>query len=216
MTPLKHQLIRFLTVLRLAARRAAERCGYRAHDMTPPNDTPDGIAAAHPGASARPHATLAQPNTWVVLLVAGIATVVLSGVMLSPWAIVTAFPPAIAKSPEELIAEKLAEKGIAFDAESFQRGQALYMGTCVACHMPDGGPREGLGKDMVHSPFTAGITDKQFLTFLKVGRDPGDPLNTSGVGMPAKGGNPALMDKQLTDIISYIRGLQVKEGVDFE
>lgn len=184
--------------------------------MTTPSDIPDSATTTPTDVGHTPAVASAQPSSWLILLIVATATVVLTGAMLSPWAVVTAFPPPVAKSPEELIAEKLAAKGIAFDAESFERGRVFYMETCVACHMPDGGPRDGLGKDMVHSPFTAGLSDKELLTFLKVGRDPGDPLNTSGVGMPAKGGNPALMDKQLTDIVAYIRGLQVKEGIEFE
>jgi disulfide bond formation protein DsbB len=46
------------------------------------------------------------------------------------------------------------------------------------------------------------------LTFIKTGRPSGDPLNTTGVDMPPKGGNPALSDEQILDIVAYIRTLQ--------
>jgi len=41
-----------------------------------------------------------------------------------------------------------------------------------------------------------------------VGRDPSDPLNTTGIGMPSKGGNPSLSDEDLQDVVSYIRSIQ--------
>ena len=79
--------------------------------------------------------------------------------------------------------------------------------TCAACHGPAGEGIEGLGKDMTTSEFIAGNTDDELVAFIKVGRDPSDPLNTTGVGMPASGGNPALSDEDLFDIVAYIRTL---------
>jgi mono/diheme cytochrome c family protein len=87
------------------------------------------------------------------------------------------------------------------------RGQQLYASTCSACHGPNGEGVQGLGKDMRHSEFIAGLSDAELLTFLKVGRDMSDPLNTTGVAMPPKGGNPALNDEQLTDIIAFMRSI---------
>jgi disulfide bond formation protein DsbB len=80
--------------------------------------------------------------------------------------------------------------------------------TCAGCHGPEGKGIEGLGKDMTSSEFIAGQTDEQLLAFIKVGRPASDPLNTVGVDMPPKGGNPALTDAQLLDIIAYIRSIQ--------
>ncbi len=88
-------------------------------------------------------------------------------------------------------------------------GQKLFASTCAACHGPTGeGIQGGLGKDMTSSQFIAGKTDDELVSFIKVGRDPSDPLNTTGVGMPAKGGNPALKDKDLFDIVAHIRTIQ--------
>jgi disulfide bond formation protein DsbB len=84
-------------------------------------------------------------------------------------------------------------------------GQKLYIQTCSACHGPTGEGMPGLGKDMTQSEFIAGQTDDKLLAFIKVGRDPSDPLNTTGVAMPPKGGNPALGDEDLRSIIAYIR-----------
>jgi disulfide bond formation protein DsbB len=81
------------------------------------------------------------------------------------------------------------------------------MGTCAACHGPTGEGVKGLGKDMTHSEFIAGLSDAELLEFIKKGRPIDDPLNTTGVMMPPKGGNPTLSDAQLTDIIAFIRSI---------
>ncbi len=84
-------------------------------------------------------------------------------------------------------------------------GQKLFTQTCSACHGPAGEGMPGLGKDMTSSEFIADKSDDALLAFIKVGRDPSDPLNTTGVAMPPKGGNPALDDEDLQHIIAYIR-----------
>jgi disulfide bond formation protein DsbB len=43
---------------------------------------------------------------------------------------------------------------------------------------------------------------------LKKGRPASDPANTTKVDMPPKGGNPALTDQDLADIVTYVRSLQ--------
>ncbi len=87
------------------------------------------------------------------------------------------------------------------------KGQELFT-SCSACHGPSGEGVPGLGKDMTHSEFIAGKTDDELVEFIKVGRDASDPLNTTGVAMPPKGGNPALSDEDLYDIVAYVRSLQ--------
>jgi disulfide bond formation protein DsbB len=87
-------------------------------------------------------------------------------------------------------------------------GKELFAGTCSACHGPTGEGVPGLGKDMTTSEFIAGKTDAELIAFIKQGRDPSDPLNTTGVAMPPKGGNPALSDQDLTNIVAFIRTLQ--------
>jgi mono/diheme cytochrome c family protein len=84
-------------------------------------------------------------------------------------------------------------------------GQKLFAGTCSACHGPAGEGLPGLGKDMTTSEFIAGKSDDELVAFIKVGRDPSDPLNTTGVAMPPKGGNPALNDEDLYHLVAYIR-----------
>ena len=87
------------------------------------------------------------------------------------------------------------------------KGQTLFAGTCSACHGPDATGVTGLGKNLTTSAFVAAQTDAQLLAFVKTGRPVDDPANTTGVAMPPRGGNPALTDQDLADIISYVRTL---------
>ena len=112
-------------------------------------------------------------------------------------------PPAAAQAP----APTATPAAPAGDAEA---GKALFATTCAACHGPEGKGVQGLGKDMTTSTFIAGLSDQELMDFVKVGRAPGDPLNTTGVLMPPKGGNPALNDAQLADIIAFIRTIHVQ------
>lgn len=89
-------------------------------------------------------------------------------------------------------------------------GEKAFAGTCSACHGPKGEGIQGLGKDMTASEFIAGKSDDELVAFIKVGRDPSDPLNTTGVAMPPKGGNPALGDNDLYNIIAFIRTIHKK------
>ena len=87
-------------------------------------------------------------------------------------------------------------------------GEEQYSQICIACHGPGGEGIEGLGKPFTTSEFLRENSDQEMLDFIKVGRPSGDPANTTGVDMPPKGGNPALTDEQILDIIAYIRTLQ--------
>jgi len=87
-------------------------------------------------------------------------------------------------------------------------GETLFVQSCSSCHGPAGEGIAGLGKDMTTSTFIQGMSEEEFLTFVKTGRPATHPDNTTSVDMPPKGGNPALSDEQLVDIIAYIRTLQ--------
>lgn len=87
-------------------------------------------------------------------------------------------------------------------------GEAAYQSSCSACHGPDARGISGLGKDLVDSQFVHDLSDQELLEFVKVGRPVNDPANTTGVDMPPKGGNPALSDDQILDIIAYLRTLE--------
>ncbi len=87
-------------------------------------------------------------------------------------------------------------------------GKEQFDMICFACHGPGGEGIEGLGKPFTTSEFLRERSDEEMVAFIKVGRPSGDPLNTTGIDMPPKGGNPALTDDQILDIIAYVRTLQ--------
>jgi cytochrome c oxidase subunit 3 len=85
------------------------------------------------------------------------------------------------------------------------KGRELWMATCRSCHGAAGGGILRQGKDIRGSEFIAGRTDQELLAFIKVGRMPFDPENTTGIQMPPRGGKPLLTDNDLLDIIAYVR-----------
>ena len=91
---------------------------------------------------------------------------------------------------------------VAGDAEA---GAQLFVQSCSACHGEDAKGLPSLGKDLTTSTFVASQSNEELLQFVKTGRPMGDPENTTGVDMPPKGGNPALTDQQILDIIAHIR-----------
>jgi len=87
-------------------------------------------------------------------------------------------------------------------------GQAKYMSVCIACHGEHGEARPGLGKDLRESEFLDGLTDAEAVKFLMQGRGPSDALNTTGVQMPPKGGDPSLSSDDLANIVAFLRSLK--------
>lgn len=87
-------------------------------------------------------------------------------------------------------------------------GKVKYETTCVACHGPDAKGVTGLGKNLTASDFLDHLSDAEAALFLSKGRPASDPLNTTKVDMPPKGGNPALNDQDLVDIVAYLRTLR--------
>lgn len=88
------------------------------------------------------------------------------------------------------------------------KGKTLFAGTCASCHGPDAKGLPNLGKDLTTSAFAKGLSDEDLLKFILKGRPASDPANTTGVDMPPRGGNPALKDADLKDIIAYVRTLE--------
>ena len=86
-------------------------------------------------------------------------------------------------------------------------GEEVYASSCASCHGSDGFGVEGLGKDLHNNEFVAGLTDEEFVEFLKEGRKANDPANETGVDMPPKGGNPSLSDQDLYDVAAFVRTL---------
>jgi len=66
------------------------------------------------------------------------------------------------------------------------RGKRIAYETCASCHGQDLQGMPNNGKSLITSEFVAQKSDKDLLAFLKVGRQPFDPLNTTGVAMPPR------------------------------
>lgn len=101
----------------------------------------------------------------------------------------------------------------ALDPHMVTAGENTFQSVCAACHGFNANGIPGLGKPLIGSTFVNGLSDDELLAFLNVGRDVTDPLNTTGVMMPAKGGNPNLSDDNLREIIAYIRSLNQDQPV---
>lgn len=87
-------------------------------------------------------------------------------------------------------------------------GKEAFSKTCVSCHGPNAEGMPNLGKDLTTSEFVRSKTNQELVEFFKVGRTANDPLNTTGVDMPPKGGNPALTDIDLLNIAAFVHSIQ--------
>lgn len=117
-------------------------------------------------------------------------------------------PAAVAADlPTNTPAAQAAAPAQAAPQGNAENGKQLFLTSCSACHGPEGKGVKGLGKDMTGSEFIAKLSDDELLAFINTGRSVGDPLNTTGVTMPPKGGNPALTDEQIRDIIAFMRSI---------
>jgi disulfide bond formation protein DsbB len=92
--------------------------------------------------------------------------------------------------------------------EQIAAGEKVFMSTCATCHGKDANGLPKLGKGLRLNEFVRANDDAAMLAFVQRGRPAADPLNTTGVDMPPRGGNPALTDTDLQAVIAYVRTLQ--------
>lgn len=132
---------------------------------------------------------------------------------LAPTATATPLPAPTNTVAAAVEAEESADTSTSssYDPALVAQGQTLYI-TCSGCHGPDALGIPNLGKDLVNSEFVHSLSDQDLLTFIKTGRPIWDPLNTTGVDMPPRGGNPMLTDDDLLAIIAYLRSLSAESG----
>lgn len=105
-----------------------------------------------------------------------------------------------------------SETAAAPAAPSAEHGKQLFATACATCHGPQGQGLPHLGKDLQTSQFAAGLSDSKLADFITQGRAANDPLNTTHVPMPPKGGNPALSAQDISDIVAYVRQLQQQQA----
>jgi disulfide bond formation protein DsbB len=94
------------------------------------------------------------------------------------------------------------------DPAQVAAGEKVFMTTCATCHGRDAMGLPRLGKGLHHNQFVESKTDAEMVEFIKTGRPASHELNTTGVDMPPKGGNPALNDQDIQNVVSYVRTLQ--------
>lgn len=88
------------------------------------------------------------------------------------------------------------------------RGKEKYASVCSPCHGEDARGIPNLGKDLVGGDFSKKATEAELIALTIKGRPASDPANITRIDMPPRGGNPALSDQQVADIIAYLRSLQ--------
>jgi len=93
--------------------------------------------------------------------------------------------------------------GHAWAGAEQESGKSLYEANCAVCHGTDGtGEMPGI-KDLTTSRSWLKKSDNELIQMIINGiKSPGRPF-----GMPPRGGNPALTDKQLQQIVEYLRVL---------
>ena len=108
--------------------------------------------------------------------------------------------------PSSVEDDTASTTGTDYDPDVVSHGESLFV-ACAACHGPEGLGVPNLGKNLVESEFVHSLSDDELVDFIKTGRPIWDPLNTTGIDMPPKGGNPTLTDDDLYAIVAYVRNL---------
>lgn len=116
---------------------------------------------------------------------------------------------AASPAPDQAAAPAAEEQAAAVQGDP-AKGEQLFQTGCNACHGPDATGVQGLGKSLHagESEFVSTQSDDELVEFIKKGRQPGEPGNTTGVAMPPKGGNPALSDEDIYHIVAWLRTLE--------
>ena len=87
-------------------------------------------------------------------------------------------------------------------------GGESFVTSCSACHGPNGQGVEGSGVALRNNEFVKQNSESELMAFVKRGRASWDSESKTGVDMPPKGGNPALSDATLAEIVTFIKGMQ--------
>ncbi len=91
--------------------------------------------------------------------------------------------------------------------ERLKYGQAIYGRACATCHGREGEGMPMLGNRLRDNAFMNERSDEQLVEFIKEGRPSNHELNTTGVDMPPRGGDPSLDEEDLAQLVEYLRTL---------
>jgi mono/diheme cytochrome c family protein len=111
----------------------------------------------------------------------------------------------VAVAPTETLPPPTATPQVGYFSQDVSQGRALFMGTCAGCHGMDARGITGIGPSLVNTSFVNDRTDTRLREFIIEGRDPFHPDNSTGIAMPARGGNPSLTDGAIDQIIAFLR-----------
>ena len=95
--------------------------------------------------------------------------------------------------------------GKAFAGGDPAAGRTVFEGICANCHGQEG-VTEIPGIPVFANGERMDKTDEQLKKSIMGGVN--NPDNPAGMSMPPYGGGPALTDKQIADVLSYIRTLK--------
>jgi len=94
-----------------------------------------------------------------------------------------------------------------YDVNLTAEGRTQFSRTCTACHGTDARGVPNLGPSLIGNTFTRDSTDAALRMLIINGRSVSDPMNKTGQPMPAKGGNPALTNQEVSALIAFLRSL---------
>lgn len=86
-------------------------------------------------------------------------------------------------------------------------GGSAYVAACAPCHGFDAEGLPGIGIPLRSNPTIQDMTAGELVEFLKTGRAQDDPLNTTGIEMPPRGGAANLSEADLRNIVAYLQAI---------
>jgi len=123
-------------------------------------------------------------------------------------ALTLAFAVGCSKNSEDVTqaaGQKSGEKIAATSAGDAAHGKQIFEITCATCHAADGTGVKGLGKPLVGSEFVKKSSEADLAKMVTEGRPVDDPLNTTKIAMPPRGGNAGLSDGDIADVVAYVK-----------
>ncbi len=161
--------------------------GFRGPGTAAPEDQPVvTLVGRNLSWTASPTTTLTPSATWTLL----------------PTRTPSATPPPAATAvPTALPAAGMGS------SEQIAHGESIFQTTCSACHGFTAQGVPGLGPSFYGNVFVNSQSNESLQQFIINGRPADHPANTTGIPMPARGGNVSLTDEDILDVVYYIRSL---------
>lgn len=135
----------------------------------------------------------------------GVAAMVGALVVLTPIAMFGVVALALPKAGAHPLSEVAARLGT--EPARLVVGEIVYRNHCALCHGKTADGVAHLGKPLRNSEFVQSRSDDALFGVIARGRMPGDPENTTGTAMPARG-NTGASDDELRSVVAYLRMIQ--------